>query len=181
VPVGAQKLELRMAKWLTIRTGDLAPDFSVTTLEGKPLRLTDLRGKVVLVDFWATWCAPCVAEIPAIKKAYEAYGGAGRFEVVALSLDDDAEVVRRFAKAKGMSWPQAVAGPTPNPLAEKYAVSSIPATFLIGPDGRVVAKDLRGQALERELRKLLGAPREGSGGESRRRDRPATERPAEEL
>lgn len=157
VPVGDPKLALfNVEKFLIINVGEQAPAFAVKTLDGKELKLSDLQGKVVLVDFWATWCAPCLQEMPNIKKSYDAYGKDGRFAVVGISLDGDEAMVKTFLKKWDAPWPHAVLGPADtNPVAKLYNVSQIPATFLIGPDGTVVAKDLRGGKLEKELKKLL--------------------------
>jgi len=127
-----------------------------TTLAGKKIKLSELRGKVVLLDFWATWCSPCVAEIPNIKRAYEQYNKDGDFVVVGISVDQDPSAVTRFLKTRGVSWPQIAAGPADiSPIAKTYNVSGVPATFLIDRDGKVVAKDLKGRRLGRELNKLL--------------------------
>lgn len=157
VPVGDPKLAmLKIDKYLIIRVGETAPDFTATTLDGRPIKLDDLKGKIVLLDFWATWCAPCLAEMPNLKRAIDRYGKDGRFVVIGISLDDDAESVKRFVKQHGMGWAQVVLGPAEqNPVARKYNVSGVPAMFLIGPDGKVVAKDVRGRRLDTELSKLL--------------------------
>ena len=157
LPVGDPKLAMiQIEKFLTINVGDTAPVFTAATLDDSEFDLEDLRGKVVLVDFWATWCAPCVAEMPNIKKAYEEYGRDGEFVVVGVSLDKSPKLVSRFLKKQKIPWQQIVGGPAAkNPIAQKYNVSAIPATYLIDKNGRVVAKNLRGRALKRELRKLL--------------------------
>jgi peroxiredoxin len=149
---------LKIDKYLNVRVGDTAPDFIATALDGRQIRLDDLRGKVVLLDFWATWCAPCLAEMPNLKRAVDRYGKDGQFIVIGISLDSDAEFVRRFVQQRGIGWAQIVLGPAElNPVAKKYNVLGVPATFLIGPDGKVVAKDLRGLRLDAELTKLLPA------------------------
>ncbi|MCP4248478.1 MAG: TlpA family protein disulfide reductase, partial [bacterium] len=113
-------------------------------------------GKVVLLDFWATWCAPCIAELPNLRRAVEEYGGKGDFVIVGISLDSGESAVKEFQKRRKVTWTQIVLGPAQdNPVAKKYNVSAIPAMFLIGRDGKVVAKDLHGRALQRELGKLL--------------------------
>lgn len=157
LPVGDPKLAMiQIEKFLTINVGDTAPVFTAATLDDSEFDLEDLRGKVVLVDFWATWCAPCVAEMPTIKKAYEEYGRDGEFVVVGVSLDKSPKLVSRFLKKKKIPWQQIVGGPADkNPIAQKYNVSAIPATYLIDKNGKVVAKNLRGRDLKRELRKLL--------------------------
>lgn len=143
-------------------------------MAGQPLKLADYRGKLVFVDFWATWCAPCVAEMPNILKVHERFHADG-FEVIGISLDGSAATVRRFVKNKQIPWPQILAeGGERGPLATSYGVAGIPATYLIGPDGKVLAKDLRGrkllQRVESEMAKLKAdkqatQPSVGHGGE----------------
>ena len=146
--------------------GEAAPDFTVKTLDGKVLRLADYKGKLVLLDFWATWCAPCVAELPNLKAVHAALGTNTSLVMVALSLDEKPDNVRKFVEAYKLSWPQGYLGPD-SPVAAAYGATAIPATFLIGPDGRVVARDLKGEqiqtaienALRRSAKTSLGSPR----------------------
>ncbi len=157
IPVGdPQALTLKIDKYLCIRLGDAAPDFTGTTLDGKPFRFSDLKGKVVLLDFWATWCSPCLAEVPNIKKAVDRFGRDGRFAVVGISLDTSDETAKTMVEKFGMNWPNLVLGPAEeNPVAKLFGVSGIPAMFLIDAEGRVVARDLRGEALQTELARRL--------------------------
>jgi len=111
---------------------------------------------VVLLDFWATWCAPCVAEMPNLRRAWERFGGSGDLVIVGLSLDQDPEKVREFAEQHRIAWPLIVRGAAAeNPLARLYNVTSIPATFLIDREGKIVATDLRGPKLLEKLAELL--------------------------
>lgn len=138
--------------------GQVAPEFAAQTLDGKQIKLSDYRGKLVFIDFWATWCPPCVAELPNVKKAYEKYADDG-LVVISISFDKKADQAKRFAARRGMKWPQVWAeGADKSKLAELYNVGGIPATFLVGPDGKLVAKDLRGgkllRTIAKEVRKL---------------------------
>jgi len=130
-------------------------DISFTSTAGEEIDLKQMKDKVVLVDFWATWCGPCVAEMPTVIAAYDKYHDKG-FEVIGISLDQDLAALDQFTNERGMPWPQYFDGKGwENPIAAKFGISGIPATFLIGKDGKIVATDLRGPALEAQLEKLL--------------------------
>ncbi len=149
---------------MPINVGDVAPDFAATSLDGKEIRLADLRGKVVLLDFWATWCGPCLAELPNLRREYDEHTADGRFVILGVSFDDAPETVRKFVKEKNVPWGQIAAGPAEvNPIAKLYRVSGVPAMFLVGPDGRVVAKDLTGVALHDELARILASKPQAKG------------------
>jgi len=129
-----------------------------TSLQGEKFDLAKLKDKVVLIDFWATWCGPCIAELPNVQKAYADYHDKG-FEIVGISLDRaaDKEKLENFIKEKNMPWPQAYDGEGwGNAFAKKYGITSIPATFLIGKDGKIVETNLRGAALGVAVGKHLG-------------------------
>ena len=123
-------------------------------LAGAPIRLEDLRGKYVLVDFWATWCAPCVVELPRLQAAYAKYHAKG-FEVVAVSLDETRSAVVDFVKARKLPWKQVHNATGNGDLGEAFGVKNIPATFLIDPKGTIIRRELRGQALDKALETLI--------------------------
>jgi len=128
-------------------------------LDGRPVTLESLRGKVVLIDFWATWCAPCVAEMPDVVAAERKYRALG-FEVLGVSIDapTDAAKVRAFVAARSMPWRQVHYPAGRNMLAEAYGVRAVPHTLLIGRDGNVLAVGVRGRDLDRALTRAFGLP-----------------------
>src|SRR5262249_47486110 len=118
----------------------LAPDFTLTTLSGTSLSLAELRGKVVLLNFWATWCVPCRKEMPAIETLYQRYKDRG-LEVLAVSLDKGAtSVVETFVKEMGVTY-RVVLDPSWG-TARTYGVRGLPATFLLDRAGNVVLQEL---------------------------------------
>jgi len=139
----------------TLTNGAKFPDFSEKDLLGNPLSVSKYEDKVVLVEFWATWCVPCVAELPNIIKAYKKHHSNG-FEVIGISLDQDEQKLKSFLKAKEIPWPQYFDGKEwQNKLAAKYGIDSVPATFLLDRQGKIIGQDLRGEALEEALTKAL--------------------------
>jgi len=133
-------------------------EITFTAVDGRAVDLAKLRGKVVLIDFWATWCGPCIAELPNIKSVYEKYHAQG-FEIIGISLDreQDKQKLIDFTAKESMPWPQHFDGKYwKNEIAVRFAINSIPAMFLVGPDGRVVTTNARGERLESEVKRLLG-------------------------
>jgi thiol-disulfide isomerase/thioredoxin len=128
-------------------------------LSGGEFDWSKYRGKVVLVDFWATWCGPCRASIPHLKKLYEQYHEKG-FEIVAPSLDRSSEPLVEYVKEQEIRWPIIFNGEEPSPTADYYGVMAIPTTILVGSDGRVIAMNPSKADLEQKLESLLGPPAE---------------------
>ena len=143
----------------TLTNGVKFPDFSEKDLLGNPLSVSKYEDKVVLVEFWATWCGPCVAELPNIIKAYNKHHSNG-FEVIGISLDQDEQKLKSFLKAKEIPWVQYFDGKGwQNKLAAKYGIDRVPATFLLDRQGKIIGQGLRGEALEEALTKALANTR----------------------
>lgn len=141
-----------------LAVGKTFPDFNEKDLEGKPLSIANYKGKLVLVDFWATWCGPCVGELPNVLKTYDKYHSKG-FEIIGVSLDNDRDKLTQFIKDKGVTWRQYFDGKGwQNKLAREYGIDSIPATFLLDGAGKIVARDLRGEELAAEVGQRLAKP-----------------------
>jgi len=139
-----------------LKVGKAAPDFAVKTLDGKPLKLSDFKGKYLLLDFWATWCGPCVAETPYLKATWETFKKDQRFAMAGLSLDPEVDAPRNYAAKNGIGWTQGFLGEwSKSDVPERFGVQGIPAIFLIGPDGKIVAKDLRGEAIKSAVQVAL--------------------------
>jgi thiol-disulfide isomerase/thioredoxin len=134
-------------------------NLAFTAADGRLVDVAKLKGKVILIDFWATWCAPCVEEIPNVVSVYEKYHGQG-FEVIGVSLDGkevNAEALVKYAVQHRMPWPQHYdGGRFKNQFAAKFGVDSIPAMFLVDKEGRIASRSARGSELEKEVKRLLG-------------------------
>jgi thiol-disulfide isomerase/thioredoxin len=159
------------------RKADLASkplEIAFTAVDGREVDLKKLRGKVVLVDFWATWCGPCIAELPNIKRVYAAYHAKG-FEIVGISLENgsllptdtpeqtekklakEKKVLTDFTAKEEMPWPQHFDGKYwKNDISTSFAINAIPAMFLLDKEGKVVSTNARGELLEKEVKRLLG-------------------------
>ena len=136
--------------------GKTFPDFDEKDMDGKPLSVANFKGKIVLVDFWATWCGPCVAELPNVLETYGKYHGKG-FEVIGISLDQDKDKLTGFIKEKQVPWAQYFDGKGwQSKLGQKYGINSIPATYLIDKEGKIIGKNLRGEALASAVQKAVG-------------------------
>ena len=138
-----------------LAVGKPFPAFAEKDLDGKPLALANFKGRVVLVDFWATWCGPCVAELPNVQAAYTKYHAKG-FEIIGISLDQDRDKLTAFLKEKDIPWAQYFDGlGWQSKLGQQFGINSIPATFLLDRDGIIIARNLRGEGLGFKLGTLL--------------------------
>jgi thiol-disulfide isomerase/thioredoxin len=131
--------------------GKPAPDLSVTTLTGAPLQLSALKGKTVLLDFWATWCPPCRADDPALNKLYDKFGGKD-LEIIGISVSEDRQVVEKYLAAHPHRYPIVLT--TDNEMPRPYQVRVFPTYIVVGPDGNLAAVAEGDQGF-RELRRLL--------------------------
>jgi thiol-disulfide isomerase/thioredoxin len=132
-------------------------DLAFTAQDGTPIDLAKMRGKVVLVDFWATWCGPCRGEVPNVVAAYQKYHSKG-FEVVGVSLDEDKDTMVSFTEQNGMPWPQYFDGKGwGNDIGQRLGVRSIPAMWLIAKDGTLITTNARDD-LDAQVAKALAAP-----------------------
>jgi peroxiredoxin len=136
--------------------GQEAPGFEIKTTDDITIKLADYRGKYVLLDFWATWCGPCVGETPNLKAVFEKYGQRENFAMIGLSLDPEKERPIAYAKEKGTQWINGFLGDWGrDEVTKKYGVKGIPSIWLVGPDGKVVAKGLRGEGIMEAVRTVL--------------------------
>lgn len=148
-----KQIQQKIDRLKAIAIGRPAPDFELNDLDGKGVKLSALKGKYVLLDFWASWCGPCRKENPTVVKAYNNYKAKG-FTVLGVSLDSSEPAWRKAVKEDGMPWVQVLNDK--KVAAERlYEVKGIPANFLIDPQGKIIATNLRGPALEQALEKFI--------------------------
>jgi thiol-disulfide isomerase/thioredoxin len=134
----------------------LAPEIALPSPSGKIIKLSSLRGSIVLLDFWASWCRPCRRENPNVVRMYKKYKNKG-FTVYSVSLDEDQTAWKQSIAMDGLVWPNHVSDLKgwKTPLVQTYQFDGIPHTVLIGKDGKIIATGLRGEALEQKLEELL--------------------------
>jgi peroxiredoxin len=152
---GVLEEKVRRAQALAI--GVVPPEIELPTPEGKIVKLSDLRGKVVLIDFWASWCRPCRQENPNVVRVYNQYKDKG-FEILGVSLDRTKDRWVQAIAQDGLDWYHVSdLQYWSSVAAQDYMVSGIPATFLLDREGKIIAKNLRGPALEAKLKEVLGS------------------------
>lgn len=158
----------RFVEDVSLARARMAPDFSITTLEGQRFSLDSLAGKVVLIDFWATWCAPCVAELPDLRNIVQEFQGQP-FVLLSVSMDEDTAKWKKFVVAQHMTWPQFHDGDSGVSLANLFGVHKIPFTFSINAEGVVEDQHLGGNAqLDAKLKQLVAQAVERQQRGSRR-------------
>jgi peroxiredoxin len=138
-----------------LNVGQIAPTFSAPSLDGGEVNLLDLRGKAVLLDFWATWCGPCIGEFPHLRRVHEKFAD-NDLMMVSISLDDDCDAAQRKIASERLAWTHVCEGWSESKIAQLYNVMGIPSTWLIAPNGTIAAKDLRGHDLDKAIGELLG-------------------------
>lgn len=156
-PLLKYKAEMAEAKAQKERLseGKVAPEFSFPTPDGKKkLGPQDFKGKILVLDFWASWCGPCRAEIPHLKEAYKEYSNKG-VAFFSVSIDKDDAAWRKAMKEENMPWAQAQAPKAGKDVMKQYQFSGIPYILVLDKEGKIVAKNLRGKALTDKLEELL--------------------------
>jgi thiol-disulfide isomerase/thioredoxin len=147
--------------------GKVLPEFTATTLDGKPLSLKDFAGKYVLLDFWATWCGPCLEEIPRLQDVHDAFAEDDRFTILSLSVDKTIDLPRAFQEKHKAPWPQGYIGTAPHSFGTgphgfqpgAFPIPSIPDFVLVGPDGKIVARGMRGPFIMLAVEAALAKPK----------------------
>jgi thiol-disulfide isomerase/thioredoxin len=151
------QIELAFINYKELNSGEkLAPEIALNDPKGKEIKLSSLRGQVVLIDFWASWCGPCRKENPNVVKLYQKYKSKG-FTIYSVSLDRDPVAWEKAIKADGLIWSNHVSDlkEWQTPLIQSYNFNSIPYTVLVDRNGKIIATNLRGEILERKLKEIL--------------------------
>ncbi|MCI0693391.1 TlpA family protein disulfide reductase [candidate division KSB1 bacterium] len=139
----------------SLNVGQLAPDFIAKDIKGNTITLSGLKGKVVLLDFWATWCGPCLPEIPHLKKIYSDYRNKD-FMVIGISLDGDIADLQKFIDEQKIGWHQILSeNGWEGKIARLYNITGIPSTYVIDRQGRIAFKNLRGEKLRSSVNALV--------------------------
>jgi peroxiredoxin len=154
-PAGKRAVEA-LAASAPLKPGDPAPDFAGNTLGSTTVKLSGLRGHVVLVDFWGMWCGPCVAQVPALRKLRVRFSGEP-FDIVGIDTDRDLEALRKFAATNHIDWITLTDGGTDGPVGKIWRVDAWPTSFLVDREGVIRARDLSPEAMGERIADLLAA------------------------
>ena len=159
--------EIQMAMRPHLRNGERGPSFNVMATDGSVLSLESCKGKVALLHFWSTECAPCVAEMALIKKIRNEFINTPGFIMLGFNLDENPQKARDYMEKNRLAWPQALLGSWNHEVMREFRVIGIPANFLLDPQGRVVRKHLHREELSEQIRRLLA----NAGASDQRGDR----------
>lgn len=139
----------------SVSEGNAAPDFELPTPDGKKIKLSSFQGKVLLLDFWASWCKPCRAENPNVVRLYQKYKNKN-FDILSVSLDEDKDAWTKAIAADGLTWTHVSdLGGWESAIVPVYGIESIPSTYLLDAKGKILAVNLRGAELEARLAEIL--------------------------
>jgi thiol-disulfide isomerase/thioredoxin len=151
-----QQFDLQKKQDQLLSNGSEMPDIKLKNPEGKEIALSSLKGKLVLIDFWASWCGPCRKENPNVVRLYNAYKNKG-FEIYSISLDEEKEKWVKAIEKDGLKWIHVSdLGGWQSSVCSQFNISSIPFTILVSKDGKIIAKGLRGKELEDKVKEILG-------------------------
>jgi thiol-disulfide isomerase/thioredoxin len=149
-----KEIEENMAQTAKIANGKKAPDFAFPDVNGKKMSPKDFKGKYLIIDFWASWCGPCRAEIPHLKEVYKKYQSKG-LEILAVSVDAKESDWKKAMDEEKMAWPQINAKES-KPVMASYLFSGIPYLVVVDKEGNIIEKNLRGESLDKKLKEIFG-------------------------
>lgn len=152
---GGKKAKQSLYGWENLNVGQPAPSFTAPAVDGRSIRLSDYRGKVVLFDFWATWCAPCVGHLPALLTLADKYEGQG-FAVIGVSVDTERAKLERMVAEKEIPWPQIFdANGMDGEVPKLFDIEGLPVYYLVDREGRILGRFVNPEELERNLAAIL--------------------------